>query len=48
MDIKMNAFTKYPMSRHERTTQLKRTDKLIDNIKKMYIKDIEQLYPELL
>ena len=48
MDIKMNAFTKYPMSRHERTTQLKRTDKLIDNIKKIYTKDIEQLYPELL
>ena len=48
MDIKMNAFTKYPMSRHERTSQLARTDKLIDNIKNMYKEDIQQLYPELL
>ena len=48
MDIKMNAFLKYPMNIRERTSQLDRTDKLVDNIKKMYNEDIEQLYPQLL
>ena len=47
MDIKMNAFLKYPMNNRERTSQLARTDKLVDNIKKMYNEDIEQLYPAL-
>ena len=44
----MNAFLKYPMNNRERTSQLDRTDKLVDNIKKMYNEDIEQLYPQLL
>ena len=48
IDIKMDAFIKYPMSRREGVTQLHKTDKLIDTIKSMYKEDIEQLYPELL
>ena len=47
IDIKMNAFAKYPMSRHERTSRLVPTDKLIDNNKEMYSNDIDMIYPEL-
>ena len=46
--IKMDAFAKYPTNRHERTGQLLRTPKLIENIKKICKQDIEQLYPELI
>ncbi len=48
MDIKIDAFAKYPMNHHERTGQLLRTPKLIENIKKLCRRDIEQLYPELM
>ena len=44
----MDAFAKYPTNRHERTGQLLRTPKLIENIKKICKQDIEQLYPELI
>ena len=44
----MDAFAKYPTNRYERTGQLSRTPKLIENIKKICKQDIEQLYPELL
>ena len=48
LNIKMDAFAKYPTNRHERTGQLTRTPKLIENIKKICKHDIEQLYPELI
>ena len=48
VNIKMDAFAKYPTNRHERTGQLTRTPKLIENIKKICKQDIEQLYPELI
>ena len=48
VNIKMDAFAKYPTNRHERTGQLKRTPQLIENVKKLWKKDIEQLYPELM
>ena len=46
--IKMDAFAKYPSNRYERTGQLRRTPQLIKNVKKLWKKDIEQLYPELM
>ena len=48
LNIIMDAFAKYPTNRHERTGQLTRTPKLIENIKKICKQDIEQLYPELI
>ena len=48
LNIIMDAFAKYPTNRHERTGQLTRTPKLIENIKKICKHDIEQLYPELI
>ena len=43
-----DVFMYYPSNKREGVTQLRRTDKLIDNIKKIFSKDIEQLYPELI
>ena len=48
VNIKMDAFAKYPTNRYERTGQLSRTPKLVEKIKKICKQDIEQLYPELL
>ena len=35
------------MNRYEGSLKLDRTPKLIDNIRRYYRRDIEQLYPEL-
>tara|TARA_R100001594_G_scaffold31529_1_gene58772 strand:- start:335 stop:937 length:603 start_codon:yes stop_codon:yes gene_type:complete len=37
----------YEKLSYDESNRLERTDKLIDNIKSLYRKDIEQLYPEL-
>ena len=46
VDLKFDEDIEYPKSRDE-GNKLKKTPKLIDNIKQLYRKDIEQFYPEL-
>ena len=45
--FKTDAFAQYEMSPKEGTTKLDKSDKLIDNVRKLCRRDIEQLYPEL-
>ena len=47
VDFKIDSFAQYPMNRHEGLNQLDRTPKLIDNVRKLWSRDIEQLYPQL-
>ena len=46
VDLKFDEDIEYPKSRDE-GNKLKKTPKLIDNVKQLYRKDIEQFYPEL-
>ena len=46
VDLKFDEDIQYPKSRDE-GNKLKKTPKLIDNVKQLYRKDIEQFYPEL-
>ena len=46
VDLKFDEDIDYPKSRDE-GNKLKKTPKLIDNVKQLYRKDIEQFYPEL-
>ena len=45
--FKTDAFAQYEMSPKEGTTKLDKSGKLIDNVRKLCRRDIEQLYPEL-
>ena len=45
--FKIDSFAQYPMNRHEGVNQLERTPKLVENVKKLYSKDIEELYAGL-
>jgi len=47
VDFKIDPTVNYAQNDYE-DFKLKKTDKLIENIKKFCLKDIQQLYPELL
>ena len=45
--FEIDKYIDYHTNRYEATVKLDRTPKLIDNIRKFWSRDIEQLYPEL-
>ena len=45
--FEIDKYANYAMNRYEGSFKLDRTPKLIDNIRRYYRRDIEQLYPEL-
>ena len=47
LPFKADAFTKYEMSAFEGVSKLDRTDRLIDNVRKLCRRDYEKLYPKL-
>ena len=47
IDFKMDAFISYTTGVDEGVNKVERRDKIIDNVRTFYRRDIEQLYPEL-
>tara|TARA_B100001250_G_scaffold261515_1_gene225280 strand:- start:167 stop:832 length:666 start_codon:yes stop_codon:yes gene_type:complete len=47
LPFKVDAFAKYPTSNFEGVSKLDRSDRIIDNVRKLWREDYEQLYPEL-
>ena len=45
--FKIDAFAQYDTNSDEGVGKIARSDKLIDNVRKLYRRDYEQLYPEL-